>query len=107
MDVCKCIVPSRHGGTLNSRRAASSLMRLVEGEERWEASDYPEDVLPLKWGGTEPNCTAACMVLKATANDRRHLALSHDEFRGPRSALCRSGGISSNNIALKCGKINN
>ncbi|GFU68525.1 hypothetical protein TNCV_1989751 [Trichonephila clavipes] len=23
MDVCKCIVPLRHGGTLNSRRAAS------------------------------------------------------------------------------------
>ncbi|GFX97362.1 hypothetical protein TNCV_1077331 [Trichonephila clavipes] len=25
------------------------------------------------------------MVLKATANDRRHLALYHDELRGPRS----------------------
>ncbi|GFX50640.1 espin-like protein [Trichonephila clavipes] len=35
MDDCKCIVPSRHEGTLNSRRAASPLMRLVEGEERW------------------------------------------------------------------------
>ncbi|GFV70655.1 uncharacterized protein TNCV_3842341 [Trichonephila clavipes] len=34
MDVCKCIVPSRHGGTLNSRRAASPLVRLVEREER-------------------------------------------------------------------------
>ncbi|GFX72493.1 hypothetical protein TNCV_4060901 [Trichonephila clavipes] len=37
------------------------------------------------------------MVLKATANDRRHLALCHDEFRGPRSGLYRSGGISNNN----------
>ncbi|GFX51654.1 hypothetical protein TNCV_5013571 [Trichonephila clavipes] len=27
MDVCKCIVPLRHGGTLNSRRAASPLIR--------------------------------------------------------------------------------
>ncbi|GFT79574.1 hypothetical protein TNCV_3177351 [Trichonephila clavipes] len=35
MDVCKCIVPSRHGGTLNCRRAASPLERLVEGKERW------------------------------------------------------------------------
>ncbi|GFU39314.1 uncharacterized protein TNCV_3811561 [Trichonephila clavipes] len=26
MDVCKCIVPSRHGCTLNSRRAASALV---------------------------------------------------------------------------------
>ncbi|GFV59292.1 hypothetical protein TNCV_2340331 [Trichonephila clavipes] len=24
MDVCKCIVPSRHGGTLNSRRAGGA-----------------------------------------------------------------------------------
>ncbi|GFW23965.1 hypothetical protein TNCV_4950111 [Trichonephila clavipes] len=33
MDVCKCIVPSRHGVTLNNRRVASTLVRLVEGEE--------------------------------------------------------------------------
>ncbi|GFY14209.1 hypothetical protein TNCV_3613981 [Trichonephila clavipes] len=30
MDVCKCIVPSRHWGTLNSRRATNPLVRLVE-----------------------------------------------------------------------------
>ncbi|GFW62820.1 hypothetical protein TNCV_4451712 [Trichonephila clavipes] len=29
-DVCKCIVPSRLGGTLNSRRVANPLVRLVE-----------------------------------------------------------------------------
>ncbi|GFV26927.1 hypothetical protein TNCV_1753861 [Trichonephila clavipes] len=34
MDVCKRIVPFRHGGTLNSSRVASPLVRLVEGEER-------------------------------------------------------------------------
>ncbi|GFW48616.1 hypothetical protein TNCV_4241971 [Trichonephila clavipes] len=34
MHVCQCIVPSRHGGTLNSRRATSPLVWLVEGEER-------------------------------------------------------------------------
>ncbi|GFY30038.1 uncharacterized protein TNCV_4073511 [Trichonephila clavipes] len=50
MDVCKCIVPSRHGGTLNSRRAASSLERLMKGGERWEASDHPHGVLQ-NWGG--------------------------------------------------------
>ncbi|GFX83668.1 hypothetical protein TNCV_326171 [Trichonephila clavipes] len=32
------------------------------------------------------------MVLKATANDRRHLALCHDEFRGPSSGLFQSEG---------------
>ncbi|GFY08698.1 uncharacterized protein TNCV_5006111 [Trichonephila clavipes] len=48
-------------------------------------------VLPQNWGENEPNSTVTCMVLKSTANDRRHLALCHDEFRGPRSGLCRSG----------------
>ncbi|GFW83824.1 otoferlin [Trichonephila clavipes] len=40
MDVCKCLVPLQHGGTLNNRRAASSLVRLVKGEERVEAPGY-------------------------------------------------------------------
>ncbi|GFV32022.1 uncharacterized protein TNCV_1195541 [Trichonephila clavipes] len=82
MDVCKCVVPLRHEGTLNSRRAASPLVRLVEEEERWEASEHPQSVFPLNWGGTEPNRTVTYMVLKATANLRRHLALCHDEFCG-------------------------
>ncbi|GFX98782.1 hypothetical protein TNCV_1503581 [Trichonephila clavipes] len=61
MDVCKCIVPLRHGDTLNSRRASSPHVRLVGREER------------------------------------HHIAHCHDEFRGPLSGLCRSGGISNNN----------
>ncbi|GFW29081.1 uncharacterized protein TNCV_2356391 [Trichonephila clavipes] len=75
MDVCKCIVPLRHWGTLNSRRAASHLMRLVEEEERWEAPDHPQGFLPQNWGETELNRSIPCMVLKATANNSRHLAL--------------------------------
>ncbi|GFX40719.1 uncharacterized protein TNCV_1218421 [Trichonephila clavipes] len=61
------------------------------------ASDHPQSVLALNWGGTEPNRTATCMVLKATTNNRRHLALCHDEFRGPPSGLCRSGSTSNKN----------
>ncbi|GFU40155.1 uncharacterized protein TNCV_5092921 [Trichonephila clavipes] len=72
-----CQVRARIEGTLNSRRAASPLVRLVEG------TDHPQSVLPLNWGGIEPNRTVTCMVLKATANDRRHLAYCHDKFRGP------------------------
>ncbi|GFT69591.1 HTH_Tnp_Tc3_2 domain-containing protein [Trichonephila clavipes] len=34
-NICKCIVPSRHGDILNSRRAANPLVRLTEQEERW------------------------------------------------------------------------
>ncbi|GFX19860.1 uncharacterized protein TNCV_1434211 [Trichonephila clavipes] len=84
MDVSKCIVPSGHGGTtLNSSRAASPLMRFVEGEDRLEASDLPQDVLPQKWGGTEQNRTVTSMVLKAKADIRRkNLALHREEFRG-------------------------
>ncbi|GFV52303.1 uncharacterized protein TNCV_2673241 [Trichonephila clavipes] len=69
MDVCKCIVPLRHGGTLNSHRAASPLVWLVE--ERWEAPDHPQGFLSLNWGGIEQKRTVNCMVLKANANDRR------------------------------------
>ncbi|GFV62002.1 uncharacterized protein TNCV_4108051 [Trichonephila clavipes] len=77
--------------------AASPLGRLVEGEDRCEASGHPQSILPLNSGGIESNRTVTCMVLKATANDRRHLALCHDESRGSLSGLCRSGGISNNN----------
>ncbi|GFY17426.1 hypothetical protein TNCV_658391 [Trichonephila clavipes] len=60
--VCKCIVPSRQGGTLNSRRVSSLLVRLVEREEKWKASDHPR-----------ANRTVICMVLKAKDNDRRKM----------------------------------
>ncbi|GFW00304.1 putative DD41D transposase [Trichonephila clavipes] len=65
------------------RRAARPLFRLVEGEDIWKAFDNPQSILPLNWGGTEPNHTVTCTVLKATANDRRHIAHCNDEFRGP------------------------
>ncbi|GFW44578.1 hypothetical protein TNCV_4481241 [Trichonephila clavipes] len=57
-------------GTLNNRRAANPLVRLVEGE-RWETPDQTQDVLPQNWGGIKPTRTVTCMVLKAKANDRR------------------------------------
>ncbi|GFY00139.1 uncharacterized protein TNCV_1342371 [Trichonephila clavipes] len=66
MDTCKWRVPLRRGGTLNSRRATSLLVRLVEEEERWEVPDHPQN-----WGGIEPNRTVTCMVLKAEENNRR------------------------------------
>ncbi|GFX03956.1 uncharacterized protein TNCV_4678611 [Trichonephila clavipes] len=71
------------GGTLNSLRAASPLMSLVKEEERWEAPNRPQGVLPQNLGESELNRSVTCMVLKATANNRHHLALSHDEFCGP------------------------
>ncbi|GFW75568.1 uncharacterized protein TNCV_4427511 [Trichonephila clavipes] len=59
--------------TLNSRRAASPLVRLVEGEETWKAPDHPQRVLPQNWGGIEQNRTVTCMLLKAKGNDRRKM----------------------------------
>ncbi|GFT12809.1 hypothetical protein TNCV_5095431 [Trichonephila clavipes] len=53
-----CIMPSRHGGTLNSSRAASPLVRLVEREKRWEVpAPTPLGGLLQNWGGTEKNRT--------------------------------------------------
>ncbi|GFY26812.1 uncharacterized protein TNCV_4375581 [Trichonephila clavipes] len=65
MDVCKRIVSLQHEGTLNSRRAASPLVWLVEDEERWEAPGHLQCFLSLNWGGTEENRTVTCVQLKA------------------------------------------
>ncbi|GFY34594.1 uncharacterized protein TNCV_1372851 [Trichonephila clavipes] len=68
---------------IKDRRAASPLVRLVEREERREASD-PRNVHPQNWGGTEQNRTVTCMVLKTKANEnRKNLVPSSDEFHGP------------------------
>ncbi|GFV72646.1 uncharacterized protein TNCV_411651 [Trichonephila clavipes] len=83
MDNCNCIMHSQHGGTPNNHRATSSLVRLVQREEKWEAPDHPQGVLLQNWGGTEQNHIVTCMVLKAKANDwRKNLFLNRDAFRG-------------------------
>ncbi|GFX34299.1 hypothetical protein TNCV_3226461 [Trichonephila clavipes] len=58
-----------------SRRATSLLVRLVEGEERWEAPDHPQGVFPQNCGGIEPSHTVTCMVLKAAVNDKSKSSL--------------------------------
>ncbi|GFW32097.1 hypothetical protein TNCV_2601231 [Trichonephila clavipes] len=80
MDVCRCIVPLRHEGTLNSRRATSPLVKVG-------GLCPPTGCSPSKLGRIlKPNRTVTCLMLKVTANDRRvHLVLCHDELRGPRS----------------------
>ncbi|GFV96221.1 hypothetical protein TNCV_1871811 [Trichonephila clavipes] len=67
------LVPSRHGGTLNSRRASSPLVRLMYGEERWAVPDHSQGVLSQKLGGNGLNHTVTCMVFKATDNERRRI----------------------------------
>ncbi|GFW22338.1 uncharacterized protein TNCV_1430921 [Trichonephila clavipes] len=66
MDLCECVVPVGRGGTLNVRRSANPLDRLIKGEERWKTPDHqPRDVLPQNWGGTEPNRTVTCNVAQS------------------------------------------
>ncbi|GFW85823.1 uncharacterized protein TNCV_854721 [Trichonephila clavipes] len=81
MDVCKCIVPLRHGGTLNSRPAASPLVRLVEGEERQklfrEDRERVED--DVRFGRsstskTNQNAVNAVFYLEALTRLRKRIA---------------------------------
>ncbi|GFW66658.1 hypothetical protein TNCV_1370911 [Trichonephila clavipes] len=78
MDVCKCIVPSRHGGTLNSCRGSSPLVRLVEEEERLETSAPPSRMFSLKIG-VEPSKIALspawCSKLRLTTETIQFIAL--------------------------------
>ncbi|GFX31948.1 hypothetical protein TNCV_3408621 [Trichonephila clavipes] len=50
MDVCKCIGTLRHGGTINSCRAASPLVRLAEEEE--STNKKCQQLLPPYLSGT-------------------------------------------------------
>ncbi|GFX22982.1 hypothetical protein TNCV_2086901 [Trichonephila clavipes] len=62
MDVCKCIVSSRHEDTLNTRRAASPLVWLVEEEERWQAFGHSEG-FSTKQGSSEISSTSTTHML--------------------------------------------
>ncbi|GFV82303.1 hypothetical protein TNCV_3442931 [Trichonephila clavipes] len=68
MEVCICIVSLWHGGTLNIHQAACPLVRLVKGEESWEASDHLQ-IFSLKIG-VEPSqivlSSAGCSKLQLT-----------------------------------------
>ncbi|GFV14091.1 dynein heavy chain 5 [Trichonephila clavipes] len=78
------LVPSRHGGTLNSHRALNLLVKFVEGKKDGRSLTTPRVFLPQNWDGTKQNRTVTCRVLKAKGYDRRkNLALSRNEFSGP------------------------
>ncbi|GFW59410.1 hypothetical protein TNCV_1508551 [Trichonephila clavipes] len=70
MNVCKSTLPSRLVGTLNSRLAASPLVRLVEEEKRWKDSDHPEEDCPIVSSkelvvvDSDNVCTAPIMAAK-------------------------------------------
>ncbi|GFW32629.1 uncharacterized protein TNCV_3678771 [Trichonephila clavipes] len=55
--------------TLSSHRVASSLVRLVVRDKRWDASEQPQRVCFRDRDGNEPNCTAIFMLREASIND--------------------------------------
>ncbi|GFY03698.1 uncharacterized protein TNCV_3666091 [Trichonephila clavipes] len=73
-----------YGGTINKRRAASPLLRLVEVEEWWKAPDDPQVTSRLGW--KQANCTATFMVLKATLH--RGLVAAVAEWYRYRNMAC-------------------
>ncbi|GFU83500.1 secernin-1 [Trichonephila clavipes] len=99
MAACKSIVPLRHGGTLNSRRAACPLERLMEGKESLHAEIVEVEIevvspsIVPSGNFAQLNRTVTCMVLKA--NDRRTSCPCHDEFRGPRSDYVRQVALAT------------
>ncbi|GFW41544.1 uncharacterized protein TNCV_4034611 [Trichonephila clavipes] len=101
-------------GTLNSRRAASALVRLAEGGEKWEAPDHPLDVFSQKW--REPSkivlsplwcsklwITTEKIELREDLKSRRGLAVSLE-------IICHNCGEStstmSSKISNKCYDVN-
>ncbi|GFW62819.1 putative isl2eu-2 adi [Trichonephila clavipes] len=82
-DVCKCIVPSRLGGTLNSRRVANPLVRLVERKGKRVGCSMRS--------GT--NLLSAVKMYRFPTNPSRRLqweaALQRKNWKAnPKSALC-------------------
>ncbi|PRD33186.1 UNVERIFIED_CONTAM: hypothetical protein NCL1_18208 [Trichonephila clavipes] len=53
----------------------------------------PPECFPYKLGWNRTKSYCHLYGAQSYGNHRRHLALCHDEFRGPRSGFCRSGGI--------------
>ncbi|GFU36246.1 uncharacterized protein TNCV_558921 [Trichonephila clavipes] len=71
--------------TLKSRRAASSLVRLVEREEKWEASDHLQGVLPQ----LRQDLLSAVWYSKLRLTTGVYSAFCHYELRRPRSDTVR------------------
>ncbi|GFX89973.1 hypothetical protein TNCV_886711 [Trichonephila clavipes] len=73
MDVCKCFVSSLHKGTLSYSHARVSHNSSLDAGGRGREVEAPDPpaVFILNQGGSELNFAVTCMVLKATANDRR------------------------------------
>ncbi|GFT89772.1 uncharacterized protein TNCV_1665431 [Trichonephila clavipes] len=89
-------MPSRHGGALINRQAASPLVGLVE--EIWETSDPPPRVFSLKIE-VKPSQIALSSMLKAKTSVK-NLSLSRDEFRSDVTVDQLNGYVSKQNCRI-------
>ncbi|GFV26394.1 hypothetical protein TNCV_5087071 [Trichonephila clavipes] len=89
MDMCKYIVPVRHGVTLNSHQTTSPLVRLVEVEDRKEVPGNLQRFTPQNWGGTEPNHSISCWCSELRLTTGVYRSLRRNDFRGPRCDTVR------------------
>ncbi|GFV40037.1 hypothetical protein TNCV_4412681 [Trichonephila clavipes] len=86
MDDCKCIVPVGHGGTLNIRRAASPLVKLVKEEERSKTPYHPPRCSSQLGGeGSSQIVMSRVWCSKLWRTTSEQLASSHEKVFGPRS----------------------
>ncbi|GFT03827.1 hypothetical protein TNCV_3608431 [Trichonephila clavipes] len=77
------LLPDTHAANRNAPSSRKSSHEVRGRGREVGGLDHPQSVLPQNWSETELNRSVTCLVLKAKANDRRHLALCPDEFRGP------------------------
>ncbi|GFS93864.1 hypothetical protein TNCV_5053261 [Trichonephila clavipes] len=70
-----------------SRRAASSLVRLVEEEARWEEPDNLLGVLPQNSGVTAPFAGMNFVDLDGTSSDRWHYGQQQHQIESDRGSL--------------------
>ncbi|GFX20443.1 hypothetical protein TNCV_3488011 [Trichonephila clavipes] len=101
MDVCKCIVPSQHGGTLNSHRVESPLVRLVTGNDRWEAPDPPPGCPPTKLGWNRAKLYCHMYGAQGYGSDRRTSSPLPGLISWTWIWLFQTGGISNDNNNTK------
>ncbi|GFY22097.1 uncharacterized protein TNCV_3297411 [Trichonephila clavipes] len=95
--MAKIAVPLQHRGTLNSHRAASPLVKLVEEKERWEAPNHPR-YSPSKWGETELNHSVTCMGSSLQCI----VVIFHIRITGASASFVQGGSLPSRPTCRVC-----
>ncbi|GFV85592.1 hypothetical protein TNCV_3774161 [Trichonephila clavipes] len=101
MDVCKCLIPLRQGGTLNSRGASSPLVNLVEGEERLGGPSPSLECSPLNIGVEPSKLVLSPAWVSSIAMYKLGGGSRSRKFERERIIGLREGGFSCHAIAAR------